>query len=194
MSNNFNEQDPLYQTGKRQQEIQTDKTFQTIQQWGAMERAIQKRLAGFLLTGIPRLLWKYSRTALWGFILPWWAYVLLMIGVGFGMVGTTYDISGFLVALLFFAGIPFAGMIASMIHAYRRAIGVSKLAVTIQIPTASLFVIVATYRALNTPFGHPPFEPESMECGIAVFLMVVFFLVTVLADAARAFIQKRSME
>jgi hypothetical protein len=193
MSNNF-EHDPLYQIGKRQQELQTDRVFQSVERAGQLEKAIQRRLGRWLLFGIPGLLLKHAPGAFWAFIAPCFCYLALMIGVGFEIVGVEHDFWGFLISLIFVAGVPLVCTIASMIYAYRRSIGIAKVAIAIQIPTATIFEVVAIWRALQTPLGHPPFEPKTIETLVGIALMLLLCGITILAAVVKAFFGRREME
>ncbi|HWS16949.1 MAG TPA: hypothetical protein VN223_03005 [Candidatus Elarobacter sp.] len=194
MSKDIHENDPFFNLGRKIQDERTEKSFRQPENWAALERAIQKRLAGFLIGGLPRLLWRYSRTSVLLFIIPWWLYVLSMIGVGFGVRSTVHDVWGLCVGLFFATLLPLIGMAGSMIYAYRNAFGISKIIAAIQIPTAALFVIVATYRALCTPLGRPPYAPQSAESVIAVLFMIFLFVIAVVADIIRQFTNRQSME
>jgi hypothetical protein len=194
MSKDLHENDPLFNLGRKIQDERTEKSFRQLEEWAALERAIQKRLAGFLIGGLPRLLWRYSRTSVLLFIIPWWLYVLSMIGVGFGVRGSVHDVWGLCIGLFFAALLPLIGMAGSMIYAYRNTFGVSKIIAAIQIPAATLFVIVATYRALCTPLGRPPYAPQSVESVIAVLFMIFLFAIAVIADLVHQFANRQPME
>jgi hypothetical protein len=194
MSKDLHENDPLFNLGRKIQDERSEKSFRQPESWAALERAIQKRVAGFLIGGLPRLLWRYSRTSVLLFIIPWWLYVLSMIGVGFGVRGNVHDVWGLCVGLFFAALLPLIGMAGSMIYAYRNTVGFSKIIAAIQIPTATLFVIVATYRALCTPLGRPPYAPQSADSAIAVLFMAFIFTLNVVIDLIHVFLSRREQE
>jgi ABC-type glycerol-3-phosphate transport system permease component len=194
MKNKFSEEDPLFNLGRKMQEERTHETFRQTQQWAQMERAIQRRLAGFLVVRVPILLWRYCRISFLLFAGPAALYLFSMIGVGFGVRGFARDLWSAIIGLIFFALFPLAGMIISIIYAYRHTFGIRKVIAVVQLATVSLFVSIATWRALQTPFGRAPYEPRTLEAGLGVALMTLLFGICLIADLIHIFINRQEQE
>lgn len=190
MSSNLNERDPFYQAGQRYQQQATDRTMQNLHQLGETERAIQNRLSRFLVFGLPQLLWKFSRTALFLYVVPCWIYIFVIAAVTIGLHCTL------LYAIVFYClgTVFFFLMVGSMIYGFLKSLGFTRIISVLQIGVATVFTLVATYRAFNVPPRQIPYEPRSLECVIVMLVMSLLFIITVLTDLLRVFFNKQSME
>jgi hypothetical protein len=190
MSKDFHEKDPLYQFGKRHEQQRLDDTMKRVQQWGEYEHAIQRRISGFLLFGLPQKLWQYSRISIFLYVAPFSTYIFFIIAVSIGLSSQLSNAIWFycLGILLFVA------MVGSMIYGFLQAVGFVRIVAGLQVMLATLFSIIATYRAAHVPAGRIPFGVRSADCAIAMVLMLLLFGITVVTDLVRQFLNKRSME
>lgn len=143
----------------------------------------------FLTVGIVKLLWQYSRTALFLFVLPTWLFFFSQLGI---VIGLSLDDVAFATAFYCVGGLCFVLMLGSLWFGFRAAQGFCRIIALIQIGWATIFSLVATYR--NIFDAGPPFEPDSIECIVSLFGMFLLFIITVLADTARLFREQRAME
>jgi hypothetical protein len=75
-----------------------------------------------------------------------------------------------------------------------QAMGFTRIIAGVQIAAATLFTMVATYRAAHAGTGHAPFGPRNSDCAVTMFFMLLLFGITVITDLVRQSLDKRSME
>ena len=148
------------------------------------------QLMHFLTVGIIKVLWRFSRTGLFGFVLPTWLFVFMQIGI---VVGLAIHNAAFATGLYCFGGFCFLLMLGSLWLGFRTAQGSCRIIAIIQMLSATAFALVTTYRNISHP-GGPPLEPKSVESVLSAFLMFVLFVIVVLIDASRMFSEQRAME
>lgn len=144
----------------------------------------------FLTVGIVKLLWQYSRTALFLFVLPTWLFFFSQLGI---VIGLSLDDIAFATGFYCIGGLCFALMLASLWFGFRAAQGFCRIIALVQIAWATIFSLVSTYRNIFDSTG-PPFEPDSIECIVSLFGMFLLFIITVVVDTAKLFREQRAME
>ena len=143
----------------------------------------------FLTVGMGRLLWQYSRTALFLFFLPTWFFFFSQLGI---VIGLALDDVAFATGFYCIGGLCFVLMLGSLWFGFRAAQGFCRIIALVQIAWATIFSLVATYR--NIFEAGPPFALDSIEAVVSVFGMFCLFCIVVLADAAKLFREQRAME
>src|SRR5690349_14399536 len=135
MPSNLHEQDPISNLGRKLQEEQTEQMFRKTREWGLLEGLIQKRIARWLLGGLPRLLWTYSRTA---FLLYFAAFAFYVLFVA-AFTTALYTQFPYAIGLYFFAILFVASMVGVMIYGFRKTHGFVRIVSAIQTGSAVIF-------------------------------------------------------
>jgi hypothetical protein len=182
--------DPLHQLGQKIQQERMEKAFHQTEGWALIERLLQKRLSGLLIIGLPKFLWKRSPVSLFSYLAPFWGYLLFVIAFTIGLrTNFPYNLGFYGVATLFFGLIS-----ASMIYGFRKSEGFQRIVTGIQMAVVALFMGVAIYRACHVQPWQVPFEPKTVECGLAIIAMCGLFGISVATDLIRAFLNRRGHE
>jgi hypothetical protein len=155
-----------------------------------MQKQKDNQVFHFVTIGIVKLLWIHSRTALFLFLFPAWLFAFMQLGV---VIGLSLSEVAFSSGFYFIAAICFLLILGSLWLGFRAAQGLCRMIALGQIGLATLFSLIATYRNIFNSSG-PPFEPDSVETVLAVCIMVVLFVVTILADILRVFMDRRALE
>lgn len=179
--------DPFHQLGTQVRDQQQMDVFKRLQQFGRQERKPFDPRIFFALFRIFQQLRTHSPTAFYLFVLPCLLFLVAALafreGHSSNLHANAATSTGVSTAYVF-GGICLAGLLASMLIASYRAMGLNRVIANLHLVVAIPSVGLVCYHYLNPAHSALRHIPSNMIWD-AVFTMVGFFGVTLAHDLIR---------
>ncbi len=155
-----------------------------------MQQKKDNQVFHFVTVGIVKLLWRFSRSAVLLFIFPTWLCLFSQLWI---VIGLSISDVAFATGFYCLAGLCFLLMLGSLWLGFRAAQGFCRIVALAQCIVATAFSLIASCRNIFDITGRIC-ALDSVESILTLFAMLVFFIVTVIGDTARLFMEQRAME